>query len=119
MGSTSVLAPVFGHSWDLLGQWELQQGVKELEQSHPAPGAGAGRVCGSAQPELSLLAAETRASHLPCCWQLSQSTLCVHKPCAWWFSPTLAKPPLLREQHLAPFPVSHGARAGMSTEQLK
>lgn len=42
--------------------------------------------------ELSLLAAETRVSHLPCCWQLSQSTLCVHKPCAWWLSP---KPPLL------------------------
>lgn len=49
MGSTSVLAPVFGHSWDLLGQWELQQ---YLEQSHPA--SGAGRACGSAQPSANV-----------------------------------------------------------------
>lgn len=40
MDSTSVLAPVFGHIWDLLGQWELQQGVEELESSHAASGAG-------------------------------------------------------------------------------
>lgn len=39
MGSTSVLAPVFGPIWDLLGRWELQQGVEELERSHPASGA--------------------------------------------------------------------------------
>lgn len=31
MGSISVLAPVFGHSLDILGQWELQLGVEELE----------------------------------------------------------------------------------------
>lgn len=39
--------------WAQLGHWVLHQGVEEeLEQSHPAPGAG--HVCGSAQPGANL-----------------------------------------------------------------
>lgn len=72
MGSKSVLAPVFGHSWDLRGQWELQQGVEELSNLiHPLV-LDMSVVCSAwCKPELNLLAEETRASHLLCFWQLS------------------------------------------------